>query len=371
MVSTHKCILTLTFVRIYIMKIALVHDDLVQWGGAERVLEALCEIFPDALIFTSVFDKNNPILKEKFAKKKVVTSFLQKIPGWRSSYKSLLPLYPIAFEQFDFTEFDLVISQTTRFAKAIITKPNTTHVCYCHTPPRFLWNFSGETVNPLLQPYLSFLRIYDQMSSKRVDYFIAGSKNAQNRIKKIYQADSKVIYPFVNLSPYQNIATFNGGYFLTISRLNYYKRIDLCIEAASKLKIPLKIIGDGPYKTKLTQIASNNVEFLGRVSEELLIKIIAGCKALIVPAEEDFGLTSLEAQALGKPIIAFGQGGALETVINGETGYLFPEQTTNSLIDSLQLLDKKGYNRKKSLEQAASFSKEKFIKNFQELIRSL
>ena len=164
------------------MKIALVHDDLVQWGGAERVLETLSEIFPEAPIYTSVYDENNEILKKKFGSMNIVTSFIQQIPGWRNFYKPSVFLHPIAFEQFDFSEFDIVISQTTRFAKSIITKPETKHICYCHTPPRFLWGFSGERkLN-----FLGFLRNFDKISGKRVDIWVAGSKNAQNRIKEVY-----------------------------------------------------------------------------------------------------------------------------------------------------------------------------------------
>lgn len=353
------------------MNIALVHDDLVQWGGAEKMLLALSEIFPDAPIYTSVYDFNNPILKQKFAHKKIITSFLQKIPGWRSLYKFLLPLYPISFEQFDFSNFDVVISQTTRFAKAIITKPGTCHICYCHTPPRFLWNFSGETINPILQPLLSYLRIIDQISAKRVDVWIAGSQNAQNRIKKIYNAPSQIIYPFVDLSLYKNIATFDGGYLLVVSRLNNYKRIDIVIETANKLKIPLKVVGDGPSKNELVKNAGTTIEFLGKVSDERLMEVLAGCKALIISAEEDFGLTSLEAQALGKPVVAFRAGGATETVIDGKTGYLFSEQTADSLIQSLQDLEKHANNRQIALENAALFSKEKFVRHFQDLIYNL
>ncbi|MEK6808074.1 MAG: glycosyltransferase family 4 protein, partial [Nanoarchaeota archaeon] len=169
------------------MRVAIVHDDLVQWGGAERVLLGLTEIFPDAPIFTSVYDPDNLVLKRHFVNKKIVTSFLQKIPGWGSLYKILLPFYPLAFEQFDFSEFDLVISHTTRFAKSIITKPATIHICYCHTPPRFLWHLSGKGSYGLGEILMTKLRLYDQVSSKRVDHFLAGSINAQKRIKKIYR----------------------------------------------------------------------------------------------------------------------------------------------------------------------------------------
>ncbi|MCL5783787.1 MAG: glycosyltransferase [Patescibacteria group bacterium] len=353
------------------LKIALVHDDLVQWGGAERVLAVISEIFPQAPIYTSVYDGNNKLLKRYFSSKKIITSFIQKIPGWKSMYKALLPLYPLAFEQFDFSEYDLVISHATRFAKSVITKPQTKHVCYCPTPPRFLWNFSEEKINRLLQPYLGFLRIYDQIAASRVDVWIANSINVQKRIKKIYQADSVVIYPFVDLQRFIGVQSFDGGYLLVVSRLNTYKRIDLVIQAANTLQIPLKIVGKGPQKHELMKIAGPTVEFLDMIDEEMLTLLLAGCKSLIVACEEDFGMAPLEAQALGKPVVAFKKGGVLETIIPGETGYFFNEQSVESLIPTLVHLDKKGYNKNRCLQQASTFSKEEFIIKFKGLIDSL
>lgn len=353
------------------MRVALVHDDLVQWGGAERVLLGLSELFPEAPIYTSVFDKQNKLLKKKFASKKIITSFLQKIPAWRSFYKPLLPLYPIAFESFDFSEFDLVISQTTRFAKSIITKPETVCICYCHTPPRFLWGFSGEKVSGILQPYFNFLRRYDLISSKRVDIWVAGSANAQKRIKEVYGADSTVIYPFLDQGCFSNNESFDGGYLLVISRLNRYKRVDLVIKAANKLKVHLKIVGSEPEEGNLRKMAGPNVEFLGQVSDDLLTRLLAGCKALVIAAEEDFGLTPLEAQAFGKPVIAYKKGGVLETVISGETGVFFEEQSVESITCALLELDKMGYHQIKCIKQAKKFSKENFIMSFKHLVSSL
>lgn len=347
------------------------HDDLVQWGGAERVLLGLCELFPEAPVYTSVFDRQNKILKDKFASRKIVTSFLQKIPAWRSFYKPLLPLYPIAFESFDFSGFDLVISQTTRFAKSIITKPGTKHICYCHTPPRFLWGFSGEKVNGLLKPYFNFLRNYDLVSSKRVDIWVAGSANAKERIRQMYQADSKVIYPFIDRERFTPEESFDGGYYLVISRLTGYKKIDLIIKAANKLKIPLKIVGSGPEEIKLRKIAGPTIEFLGGVSDKTLNLLILGCKVLVIAAEEDFGLTPLEAQFAGKPVVAYKKGGALETVIPGETGIFFEEQSVSSLVEALTKLDKIGFDRIKCKVQAEKFSKENFLAEFQDLVRSI
>lgn len=333
------------------MRVAIVHDDLVQWGGAERVLLGLTEIYPDAPIYTSVFDKDNLMLKP-FASKKIITSFLQEIPGWRNLYKALLPFYPIAFEQFVFDEFDLVISHTTRFAKSIITKPQTLHICYCHTPPRFLWHLSGEKNYGVLELLLTKLRIYDQVSASRVDFFLAGSENAKMRIKKIYRREAKVVYPFIDLDRFKDVQTFDGGYFVVIARESKYKRIDLAKNACKRAGVPLKVIN-------------------GNFDDQMVVQVLAGSKALIISGIEDFGLTSLEAQALGKPVIAFRAGGALETVKEWKTGIFFDEQTVDSLVSALQKLDSRKINPQDFEDNAKSFSKEKFITNFKQTVASL
>lgn len=266
-------------------------------------------------------------------------------------YKVLLPLYPIAFEQFDFTGYDLVISHTTRFAKSIITKPSTTHICYCHTPPRFLWHLSGYNEYKWLEFFFSKLRIYDQVSACRVDFFLAGSKNAQKRIKHIYKVDSRVVYPFIDLSRFDGIKTSDGDYFLVIGRPNKYKRFNLAIEACKKLNVPLKIISGG-------------------LEDSEVIKMISGCKALIVPGEEDFGITPLEVQALGKPVIAYRAGGALETVIDGKTGIFFDEQTV--LVDAIKRFNKiNDLSSKECIENAKKFNKGAFIKSFKQTLANL
>ncbi len=342
------------------MRVAIVHDDLVQWGGAERILTGLAEIFPDAPIFTSLYDAKNPDLAKKFKGKNIITSFLQKIPGWKVLYKALLPFYPIAFEQFDFSNFDLVISQTTRFAKGIITKPDTLHICYCHTPPRFLWDQDAKK-------YLSFLKFYDKISASRVDYFLAGSKNAKERIKKAYGVDCPVLYPYVDTLRFEGTESFDGGYFLVIARLNKYKRVDLAIEACAKLNYPLKIIGVGPEFDSLQNLADKlgaKVDFLGSASDSLVNSVLGGAKALIICAKEDFGITSLEAQALGKPVVAFRKGGVLETVIEGKTGFFFDEQNSNSLKEMLEAINFDKINGNVCRLNADSFSKQRFIMNF-------
>lgn len=348
------------------MKVALVHDDLIQWGGAEKVFAEISNIFSDAPIYTALADLKNPLISKNFKGKKIITSFLQKIPLHKRLYKPLLPLYPIAFEQFDFSDFDLVISHTTRFAKSIITKPETTHICYIHTPPRFLWNFSGEKSNPLLKP----LQDFDKVSSKRVDFWIAGSENCRTRLKDIYGADSKVLYPFVDTEKFNPQKSFEGDYYLIISRLNKYKKVDLAVEAFRKNGKKLVVVGTGPEFGRLKNIASDNVKFLGKVDDELLENLLAGCKGLIITAEEDFGMTAIEAQSFGKGVICFGQGGVLETVLNNMTGVYFEKRTTQSLNEAIEKFETMKINPQDCYENANKFSREKFKERLFDLIPS-
>lgn len=334
------------------MRVALVHDDLVQWGGAERVLLAISEIYPDAPIYTSVYNEDNKSLSRQFGSRKIVTSFLQKVPGWKKLYRELLPFYPLAFEQFDFSEFDLVISHTTRFAKSVITKPHTLHICYCHTPPRFLWRFSGYKDYGVGEILMSNLRVYDVISARRVDFFLAGSENAKRRIEKVYGLGSKVVHPFVDLTRFGGIERFDGGYFVVMGRPNKYKRFDLAVGACKKASVSLKVI-DGEF------------------DDIMVTQILAGCRALIVPGIEDFGLASLEAQALGKPVIAFKEGGVLETVIPGRTGIFFEEQTEESLYNTILQLGSSRIAPQDCINNAALFSKEKFIQKFKQSVDNL
>lgn len=358
------------------MKVALVHDDLVQWGGLERILEALTQIFPDAPIFTSIFDKQNEILTEKFSNRKVITSFIQKIPLGKVFYKTFLPLYPLAFESFNFDGYDVIISLTTRFSKSVLTKPNQLHICYCFTPPRFLWRFPADLNTLVISLPISLLRLYDRVSSNRVDKWIAGSSNIQERIQKIYRKDSVVIPGFVDTSQYKTETAFKGGYYLIISRLNNYKRIDIAIAAFNKIQYQdriktkkLKIVGIGPAKQKLVNMSSSVIEFLGAVNEDDRIRLLAGCEGLIVTAEEDFGLTPLEAQVLGKGVIAFRKGGVLETVIENKTGVFFQTQTPDCLMEAIYQFENAQIDSEKCQKNASRFSKDDFNKQFKKLLQ--
>lgn len=317
------------------MKIALIHDYLTQYGGAERVLEVLCEMYPQAPIYTLLYDER--ATGGVFKGREVHTSFLQRIPFARRYHRLFPLLMPIAVEQFDLSDFDVVLSISASFAKGIITKPSTRHVNYCLTPTRFLWDDSHRYVaefrypwpiKKLLPPALTYLRLWDKEAALRVDEFVGISRFIQERIQKYYGKDSALVYPPIDTSKY-HISDEPGEYFLMVGRLVGYKRFDLAVRTFAAMDLPLKIVGDGPEKNKLKAQMSNakNIEFLGLVSDAEMPEIYAHAKAVIFPQEEDFGLVPLESMACGRPVIAYRAGGALETIVEGVTGIFFDEQT--------------------------------------------
>ena len=352
------------------MNTALIHDWLTNVAGAEKVLLVLKEIFKDAPIYTSVFDSKKAKAFEKFD---VRTTYLQNLPLVKSKREVLIPLTPLAFENIDLGEFDLVISNTTMPAKGVITKPETIHICYCHTPTRYLWEseldprakagaFSG-----LRRKIAHRLRIWDKVASDRPDYYFANSKYISKRIKKYYGRDSKVIYPPVDVNQFV-VGDQNNvkDYYLFVSRLVGYKKCNIVVEAFNKLGLPLKIIGSGPEKKYLQKIAKGNIEFLGFLSGSELKKYYSQAKAFIFAAEEDFGIVPVEAMASGRPVIAYGRGGATETVVEGKTGLFFYEQTAESLINVIKKFDPKKFDSAIIREQAEKFSTERFKKEFRE-----
>lgn len=327
------------------MKTALVHDDLVQAGGAERVVAALHGMFPQAPIYTSIYDRRSTLAD--FAKADIRTSFLQKTPfAHRRFHKLALPLFPSAFEQFDLTGYDLVLSSASRFAKGVITAPETCHVCYCHTPTRFAWrphdylaqSQSARLLAPLTRQMMTRLRQWDVHAAQRVDYFVANSHTTARRIRKYYRRESAaVIYPPVATNLYSPApAAEVGSHFLVVSRLVGYKRVDLAIEACNAMGVELRIIGGGPDLAALRRKAGPTIRFLGRLSDAEVAAEYARCRAFIFPGEEDFGLTPIEAMASGRPVVAYGSGGALETVIEGQTGLFFREPTAACLAAALR-----------------------------------
>lgn len=325
------------------LRVALVHDYLNQPGGAEKVVEVFAEMFPGAPLYTSVYDRKR--MPEIWKTLDIRTSFMQHISPRLRVAKAMFPLYPAAFGLFDLREYDLVLSSTTTFAKAVITRPETCHVCYCNNPTRFLWMyhdyFEHETVPKPVRGIMPWivqpLRTWDFVAAQRVDYFVAGSHNARRRIAKYYRRTSDVVQPPIDGDFF---TPSNGGakYFLVAARLLSYKRIDLAVEACNRLGAPLHIAGEGPDRSRLESLAGPTVRFLGRVTDQEVRRQMACCRALIVPGEEDFGLTSLETQACGRPVVAYRAGGALETVEDGVTGLLFPEQTVDCLAETLSRL---------------------------------
>lgn len=299
------------------LRVAINHYWLVGYGGGERVVAALAEIFPQAHFFSLLATKDLPI---PAAAGRLTTSFLDRIPGAARWHRHLLPLYPFALEQFDFSDFDLVISSESGPAKGIITSPRTCHICYCHSPMRYIWDMyhqSRRSMNPVTRAIFSlsahYMRLWDLSTAARVDQFVANSRYIAGRIWKYYRRQSTVIHPPANVSG-GYIAPSTEDYYLVVSRLVPYKSVDLAIEACNRLGRRLRIVGDGPEYKALRKLAGSTIEFVGRLDESALHGIYARCRALLFPGEEDFGLVPVEAQAHGRPVIAYARGGALETV---------------------------------------------------------
>ncbi len=323
------------------MRVALVHDYLNQYGGAERVLEVLHDLFPQAPIFTSIHVPG--ALPPRWRDWDVRPSFMQRFPGRRSLFRLYLGWYPLAFESFDLRGYDLILSSSSSFAKGVLPPDGSLHICYCHNVPRFLWNTASylehEQVGPLLRrllaPLLHRLRTWDVAASTRVDAFIANSRTVAGRIARYYRRESVVIHPPVPVASFPP-AQGKGRYFLTGGRLVPYKRFDLPVRACSELGLPLIVYGEGRDQVRLRRLAGPTVEFRGRVSEGELRHLYRDCRAYIFPGEEDFGISPLEAMACGRPVIAYAAGGALETVVVGKTGLFFPTQEVAALAGVLQ-----------------------------------
>ncbi len=357
------------------MKIALVHDYLTQDGGAEKVLDAFRRVWPDAPIFV-LFHNEDKLPRYKEAD--VRESFLAKFPGARKKYQWLLPLMPMATERHDLADFDVVLSSTSAFAKGVITGPETLHISYCHTPTRYLWTDSERYIaelkySPIIKAFLPRLmhrmRIWDKMSTDRVDHFIANSGTVHGRIAKYYRRESDIIYPPVDVEAFA-ISKDVGDYFLTGGRLVPYKRNDLIVHVFNRLGWPLKIFGDGPDFAELKKIAKPNIEFLGRVSDEDRKNLMANAKAFIHPQVEDFGITPVESMASGRPVIAYGVGGARETVIPGKTGVFFDAQTWESLLDAVLHFDEYDWNSHEIRQHALRYANNEFDERMREYVRT-
>jgi glycosyltransferase involved in cell wall biosynthesis len=328
------------------MKVALVHDWLNQYGGAELVLEALHDLFPEAPVFTSMYWPK--AMPAAYAKWDIRVSFLDRLPLVKTHHQPFLGLYPLAFELHDLSDYDLVLSNSSAFCHGVLTRPDAVHINYCLTPPRFVWNFPqyaarerlGRLSRLVLPPLVSYLRTWDAVASNRVDHFIGISKAVVRRIRKWYRREAALIYPPVEVGRYRPATPDEvEDYYLIVSRLIPYKRVDLAVRAFSELGRPLVVVGGGRDLPALQKLAGPNVRFTGRVPAEDLVGLFARCRAFVFPGEEDFGIAPLEAQASGRPVLAYAGGGALETVIEGETGAFFAEPTWESLAAAVERFD--------------------------------
>ncbi len=359
------------------MKVALIHDHLAQAGGAEKVLQVLCELYPDAPIYTLLYEPKN--VDRHFKNRHIESSVIQRLPGGIKHYQWYMPFMPMAVEFFDLSGFDLVISDASAFAKGVITGTKTLHICYCHTPTRYLWDYSHQYINEL--PYnkyfkkiisllLNYIRVWDRQAADRVDYYIANSRTVKQRISKYYRRSSEVIYPPVDTERFVPNGK-PGEYYLIGGRLASYKRVDIVIEAFLQLGLPLKIFGDGVDLERLKSIAgtATNIEFLGRVDEQRQAELYAGCIAFINPQEEDFGITAVEAMAAGRPVIAYRRGGATETIIENETGVFFDEQTADALARAVQNVAARSFDAMRIRARAEVFSKQRFTTQLQAAIK--
>ncbi|HTK60269.1 MAG TPA: glycosyltransferase [Candidatus Baltobacteraceae bacterium] len=348
------------------MKIALVHDHLVQDGGAEKVLLALQEVFPGAPTFTLLYDRNR--VSREFASRDIRTSFLQGVPFGLKKYQWMLPLMPAATEAHDLSQFDVVISSSSAFAKGVITRPGTVHICYCHTPTRYLWSDTHSYVQELKAPrllkaglpfLLNKLRVWDRLSADRVDRFIANSATVAGRIRKYYERPSDIIHPPVETEKF-SVSDKPGTYFLAGGRLVSYKRFDLVIQAFNRTGLPLKIFGDGPLAAEYRKSARSNIEFAGKVDDAAKAELYRNAIAFIHPQEEDFGITALESMASGRPVIAYRKGGALETVVEGVTGEFFDDQEWEELATAVIRFDASRYDARAIRAHAEAFDVKAF-----------
>ena len=359
------------------MKVALVHDYLNQMGGAERVVMALHQVFPDAPIYTSIYDPDR--VDPAFRQMDIRTTFMQKLPLVTKHHQPYLPFYPFAMESLDLRGYDLVLSSSSAFGKGVITKPETLHICYCHTPMRWCWNYAeyvereqlgkmGRRVLPFL---ITGLRIWDQTSAMRVDHFIANSPVIAERIAKYYRRESVVIPPPVDAARFPfDPGTLPEDYFLIVSRLIPYKRVDLAIQACNMLGLPLVVIGSGRDEEPLKKLAGPTVRFTGRLSDEEVLHYFTHCRAFLFPGEEDFGITPLEAQASGRPVIAYGAGGALASVVEGVTGLFFRQQTAESLATVLASFDELQFDPQTIRNHALEFDLPRFHRRILQFVEA-
>jgi glycosyltransferase involved in cell wall biosynthesis len=352
------------------IKSALAHHWFLSVSGGERVCEAISEILGSPDLFCILWDAKGipPALKGITP----TATFLQRVPSIKKFYRYCAMLFPLAVESLDLRGYDLVVSSDSSCMKGILTDPESCHICYCHSPMRYAWNLfqeyqreSGPAGRVMTSGVMHYLRLWDYAAAARVDYFVANSETVRQRIRKCYRRDSEVIYPPCDVERF-SVSDRVGDYYLYVGRLVSYKRADVAIEAFSRNRKKLVVVGDGPQMSRLKSIASSNVEFLGFVNDSDLATLYSGCKALVFPGEEDFGLVPVEAQASGRPVIAFARGGATETVVHRKTGILFQSQTPKALDAAVKEFESlsESFDSQAIRNHALLFSKENFIRNF-------
>lgn len=365
-------------------RIALVHDFLVAYGGAERVFEAIAEMYPGAPIYTLLYDKVR--MKEYFKNRDIHVSWLAKLPNFlKKRYRYFLPFFPVAVESFDLRDFDLVISSSGAWSKGIVTRLHTKHVAYLHSPMRFAWDYHEQYLGELhargkrkifTRMVMSYLRVWDRQAGERPDTLLVNSKFTGARVKKYYRRDCTLVYPgaldlsekFLKTPPSDIV--LERTHFLIVSRLTRSKKVDIVIEAFNKLGLPLQIVGAGPEEKKLRQMAGKNITFAGFVEDAELVELYRGARAVVFPAEEDFGMVAVEALSFGAPVIAFEYGGIREIVKQGETGELFHAQTPEVVAEGVRrFLENEGkYDEAGMKQSVAHFTKERFKREFEAVV---
>lgn len=348
------------------MKLALVHDWLNQIGGAEDVLAALVDLYPQSPIYSSIYAPD--IMPAQYREWDIRSLWLDRMPGIHRHHQPYLPLYPLAWGGLDLSDYDVILSNKSGFCHGVGFGNDTLHICYCLAPTRYVWQLDsyiareglGKVAQMALRPLVAWMKRWDYAASQRVNHFIAISTEVQQRIKTYYNRDSVIIYPPVDTARFAAQDAEPGEYFLVVSRLIPYKRIDLAVQAATRLGVPLKVGGRGRDMDRLRAMAGPTVEFLGYVPDEDLPALMAGCKAFLFPGLEDFGITPLQAQAAGRPVIAYGGGGALDTVIPGKSGELFNEMTIDSLAAVMANFNAGAYNPAAMRDHAARFDRKIF-----------
>lgn len=360
------------------MKIAVAHHWLERFTGGEKVVEEIISLYPDAPLYSLIYQPEN-FQGTRIAEREVHTSFIQRLPWGKTKYRSYLPLMPVAIEQFDLGEYDIILSSCSFIAKGVLTRADQLHISYVHTPVRYAWDLYHDYLREsnldrgargiLARAVLHYIRMWDLQAASRVDVFLANSYNVADRIRKTYRRDARVIYPPVDVDRF-NPERPRDDFYFTVSRLVPYKRIDLIVSAFNRLGLPLVVIGNGPERSRIESLAGPNVHLLGHQPDDVVTDHMERCKAFVFAADEDFGIVPVEAQAAGAPVIAYGRGGALETVLHGKTGIHFPAQTEDSLIEAVKMVEQGEvvFQAEMIRENAMRFSSARFRQEYGTLV---